>query len=342
MITIYSGRHKLHAPRFEICDGVVVENFEKPSRAEIVLKAVTERISGEIIGPEDFPEDAFATVHSRRYIEFLKTAGNRWATEGGKGDAMAYAFNTLHPEAREPKTIHGLLGMYTSDGAVPITPTSWEAIETSARVALTGAKLVAEGVGTAFSLCRPPGHHAARETAAGYCFLNNAAIAAQYLLDQGAARAAILDIDFHHGNGTQDIFYERDDVLFASIHIDPSHDYPYFLGHADEKGRGKGEGYNFNYPLQPGSGFEKYEPALEDAVQRIGACKADFLLVSLGVDTFEKDPISTFRLKSEDYLKIGGLIATAGLPTLFVMEGGYAVEEIGINVANVLEGFKGG
>ena len=170
----------------------------------------------------------------------------------------------------------------------------------------------------------------------GYCFLNNAAIATQAFLDQGARRVAILDVDYHHGNGTQDIFYRRDDVLFASIHGDPRVEYPYFLGYADERGEGAGEGCNHNYPLAHGSGWDLWSAALDDACVRIAGYAPDALVISLGVDTYKEDPISQFRLDSPDYLRMGERIARLGLPTLFIMEGGYAVEAIGINAVNVL------
>jgi acetoin utilization deacetylase AcuC-like enzyme len=189
-------------------------------------------------------------------------------------------------------------------------------------------------------LSRPPGHHAGADFFGGYCFLNNAALAAQHLRDQGAVRVAVLDIDYHHGNGTQSIFYERVDVLFTSIHGDPHTEYPFFLGYADERGAGAGLGFNHNLPLPRGTGFALWSAALQDALDGIQRFGAQALVVSLGVDTFEGDPISGFSLKSADYLRVGQAIAAAGLPTVFVFEGGYAVAEVGVNAVNVLEGFE--
>ena len=173
----------------------------------------------------------------------------------------------------------------------------------------------------------------------GYCFLNNAAIAAQGFLDSGASRVAILDVDYHHGNGTQDIFWDRDDVLVISIHADPSHAYPYFLGHRDERGVGRGQGYNVNFPLPTGTAWEDYRSTLQLAISRIHDEQVDFLVVSLGVDTFQHDPISAFRFRSEDFYSLGEFIAPLRKPTLFVMEGGYAVDQLGENVVGVLAGF---
>ena len=189
------------------------------------------------------------------------------------------------------------------------------------------------------ALTRPPGHHAGAEYYGGYCFLNNAALSAQVLLDQGARRVAIVDIDYHHGNGTQSIFYKRADVHTLSIHGDPATEYPFFLGYRDELGQGDGHGFNTNIPLPAGSQVSTWFRAVEMVLQEVMRYGADALVVALGVDTFEGDPISTFRLKSKDYLQVGRLLASARIPTVFVMEGGYAVQEIGINVANVLEGF---
>ena len=175
----------------------------------------------------------------------------------------------------------------------------------------------------------------------GYCFLNNAAVAAQALLNSGNSRVAILDVDYHHGNGTQSIFYDRADVLFTSIHGSPLTEYPFYLGHADELGEGAGEGFNLNLPLPAGSGNEAWFAALDAACRRIAQHGAQALVVSLGLDTFAGDPISKFKLQSDDFTRLGERIAKLGLPTIFVLEGGYAAAELGINAVNVLEGFEG-
>jgi acetoin utilization deacetylase AcuC-like enzyme len=225
-------------------------------------------------------------------------------------------------------------------GETSISHGTWEAARAAADVALTGASRLKEGARAAFALCRPPGHHAARDLYGGYCFLNNAAIAAQYLRDAGAARVAILDVDFHHGNGTQDIFYDRPDVLYISLHGDPAEAFPYFSGFADETGTGAGAGFTLNLPLPPGTEFGAWQDALRAALMRIENFRADALVVSLGVDTFAEDPISFFRLQSADFSTYGRMIGACGLQTLFVLEGGYAVGEIGVNVVNVLSGFE--
>ena len=222
----------------------------------------------------------------------------------------------------------------------PLTAGTWAAARCGANCALAAARAVAGGARSAFALTRPPGHHAGPDFFGGYCFLNNAAIAAQSLRDAGVERVAVLDIDFHHGNGTQAIFYDRADVFFASVHGDPRTEYPFYLGHADERGEGAGAGCNLNLPLPRGTGFAAWRDALVAALKDIAAFKAGALVVSLGLDTFEGDPVAGFGLHSPDYLRIGEDLAAANLPTVFVFEGGYAVAEVGVNAVNVLEGFE--
>ncbi|MET0542774.1 MAG: histone deacetylase family protein, partial [Variovorax sp.] len=241
----------------------------------------------------------------------------------------------------EPAVIEGKMGFYSMDAGWPFTQLTWTSVCGSANVALSGCELLLEGAKGAFALCRPPGHHAGREYMGGYCYLNNAAIAAAHAVAKGMKRVAVLDVDFHHGNGTQDIFYERADVLTVSIHGDPSASYPYFSGHADERGAGAGTGFNINMPLARGTTWQAYSAALQSACKAVAAHAPELLVVSLGVDTFEDDPISHFLLKSEDFSRMGEQIASVGCPTLFVMEGGYMVDEIGINAVNVLQGFEG-
>jgi acetoin utilization deacetylase AcuC-like enzyme len=343
MLTILGERHRLHHGRSELIDGELKPCFEMPKRVDIVSARLREAGFSETMAPQTFGIEALRRVHSDAYLEFLHDAWQEWTALGRTHDALP----TIWPARglrrdRAPHTIDGKLGFYSMDAGAPITAGTWEAVEESANIALTGAQRVHEGAHAAFALCRPPGHHAGRDVMGGYCYLNNAALAAAHWLAHGAQRVAILDIDYHHGNGTQSIFYERDDVLFTSLHADPLLDYPYLLGHADETGSGAGAGFNLNCPLPWGTAWSGYADALGHAARRIADYRADALVVSLGVDTFEGDPISRFKLQSGDFLRIGERIAQLGLPTLFVMEGGYAVDEIGVNVVNVLAGFEGG
>ncbi|MBX9914885.1 MAG: histone deacetylase family protein [Pseudomonadaceae bacterium] len=340
MLTYYSDDHHLHHGSCELMDGQLVPCFEKPQRAEHVLARVKERQLGAIHGPSDFGRAPLLRIHSAAYLDFFEGAWARWQAEQGQGDLLPYTWPARTLSERLPSSLHGQLGYYSFDAGAPITAGTWQAAYSAAQVALSAQAAIAGGAHSAFALCRPPGHHAAGELMGGYCYLNNAAIAAQAFLDQGRTKVAILDVDYHHGNGTQSIFYARNDVLFTSIHGDPVAEFPFFLGYADELGEGSGAGYNLNLPLAAGSGWDVWGAALETACQRIAAYGAEVIVVSLGVDTFKNDPISQFKLDSPDYLRMGQRIAALGLPTLFVMEGGYAVAEIGINAVNVLEGFQ--
>ena len=341
MLTIYSDNHRLHHGT-ELKDGVLKPCVEMPDRADAVLARVRAAGLGEVIAPRDYAPSFYSPVHSARYLNFLENAWTRWLAVGRSHDALPliWPVRDLRSDI-EPDHIDGKLGFYAMDAGVPITAGTWEAVRTSANLALTGADAVAAGAASAFALCRPPGHHAAAEYMGGYCYLNNAAIAAQRLIAGGARRVAIIDVDYHHGNGTQSIFYDRADVLFISLHGDPKSSYPYFLGHRDERGQGAGIGFNHNYPLPHGTAWDTYSTALADACGKLAAYMPDAIVVSLGVDTFKDDPISQFKLENDDYLRMGEAIAGVGKPTLFVMEGGYMVEDIGVNAVNVLLGFEG-
>lgn len=342
MLTVYSEDHRYQDAKFELIDGTLKPPVENPRRAEIVLNRIREVGLGEIMGPEDFGLEPVGRVHDERFITFLHTAHEAWRAVHGDTDALPLSWPSRDLRQIEPEAIDGKLGFFSFDAGSPITAGTWRAATAAVNVALTGANLLGKEKRAVFALCRPPGHHAARDLFAGYCFLNNAAIAAQALRDAGAGRACILDVDYHHGNGTQSIFYHRSDVLFVSLHAHPAQEYPYFLGYEDETGAAEGEGFNANYPMRWGTTWNAYGEALGRALDRIKVYGPDVLVVSLGVDTFERDPISRFKLKSEDYLAMGRAIAGIGCPTLFVLEGGYAIDELGVNVVNVLTGFESG
>jgi acetoin utilization deacetylase AcuC-like enzyme len=342
MKTVFSPRHIGHSGNSELVAGAIVPAFEKPSRAEFILSRLTEVGLGPVLEPGEHDLETAAKVHSRDYLDFLPTIYPRWRAEGREGTALPFTWPTRGLRGDVvPEFIDGQLGYYSFDGGCGVVEGTWDAVKSSHDVALTAAGLVKGGERAAFALCRPPGHHAGRSFMAGYCYINNAAVAAQWFLDQGAARVSILDVDYHHGNGTQEIFYSRADVQMINLHADPMQEYPYFLGHADEKGTGAGEGFNLNYPMRWGTDWSRWSEALEDGCRKLEAYAPDVIVVSLGVDTFEKDPISKFKLKTEDFPKIGARIARLGRPTLFVMEGGYAVAEIGVNAVGVLTGFEG-
>ena len=340
MITIFSEDHHLHFGKHELIDGQFVTPFECPARMDRVMERLREVNLGEVIAPRDFGLDPIRRVHSQDFIDFMQTAHDEWIKAHGDSDAIPICWPNRTLRQIIPEEIDGKLSYYSFDAGTPITSGTWKAATSAANVALTGVDLINAGKTAVFSGCRPPGHHASADMYGGYCFFNNAAIAAQSFLDSGARRAAILDVDYHHGNGTQAIFYDRSDVLYVSLHADPAQEFPYFLGFADETGEKEGNGCNRNFPMRWGTQWPAYRESLEKAIDHIRTFSPDILVISLGVDTFEKDPISQFRLKSDHFFKVGSTIAQLKRPTLFIMEGGYAVDDIGVNVVNVLTGFQ--
>jgi acetoin utilization deacetylase AcuC-like enzyme len=344
MLTFYNELHAQHRGRHEMFRGELVPCFEKPERADSVLAELGRRGLGRIVTPHGVPLMSLERVHTPRYLQFLRGAWNEWVAldpANAKKDAFpsVWPVRTLRSDI-EPENFAARMGLYSMDSGTPLTAGTWTAAKTGADCAVNAAHALRLGERSTFVLSRPPGHHAGKDFFGGYCFLNNAALAAQHLLDDGASKVAIIDIDYHHGNGTQSIFYQRNDVLFVSIHADPRNEFPFYLGHADERGEGAGHGFNLNLPLAAGSSTQAWFSALETACIRIGSFAPDALVVSLGVDTFAGDPLSKFSLQSADYLKIGERLAWLNLPTAFIFEGGYAVKELGVNVVNVLEGFE--
>jgi len=343
MDIIYSEDHRKRASKTELYGGELLPPFECPERMDFILEAIEKTSLGTIHSPKDFGRDPITAIHDEGFVTFIETCWQEWVAAGFKGEAIASVWPSRSmPSPRIPSFIDGKMGYYTLASETSISAGTAEAAYTSAQVALTAADAIMKGQAQMmFALCRPPGHHASKDQFGGYCFYNNAAIAAQHMRDQGAAKVAILDVDFHHGNGTQAIFYDRDDVLFLSLHGDPAEAFPYFLGYAEETGLGAGEGYNVNYPMPPKTPYSKWSEALDDALGRIRAFGADSLIVSFGADTFENDPISFFKLTSADFIDMGRRIAPLNLPTLTVMEGGYAVSEVGTNTVNLLLGMEG-
>ncbi|MEE4153051.1 MAG: histone deacetylase family protein [Erythrobacter sp.] len=337
MRSFFSEHQSAHAPSRELNNGEWMDFAESPAR----LGSILARIS-DTSAPTDQGLEPILAVHDPGYVNFLKSAHDEWLAQGRCGDAIGYAFPIRGRRPLEHDRIDARLGQYGFDAASPIAEGTWLSAYWSAQAALEGLGEVIAGASHAFALCRPPGHHSGRDYFGGYCYLNNAAIAARAAQASGLGPVAILDVDYHHGNGTQDIFYEDAGVFFASIHADPRSDYPYFWGHADETGAGAGEGATFNQPLPRGTTWGAYAPALDRALDRIAKVGARLLIVSYGADTFEEDPISQFRLTTEDMHRIGAAIALLGLPTLSVMEGGYRIDALGDNVAAFLAGLESG
>ena len=334
MRCFWDERQRRHAPESEFFNGALHPAAEHPGRVDAILRAI-----GPTEAPVDRGLEPLLRVHSPAYVELLRSAHDAWRAGGREGDAFPYTFPIVGRRELHLDRIDARLGQHSFDTSTPIAPGTWESSYWSAQTALAALDVVLNGERAAFALTRPPGHHAGRDYFGGYSYLNNAAIGAEAALASGVERVAILDVDYHQGNGTQDVFYDRAAVMFASIHADPATDYPYFWGHADEAGAGAGEGATLNLPMPRGTDWKAYAPALEQAVDWIGRGTPQLLIVSYGADTFAGDPISHFGLQTDDYALMAQRIAALGLPTLIVMEGGYAVDALGANVAAFLSGF---
>ncbi len=340
MITLYDDTQRLHAPETFLVAGRPQPIPEKPIRIDMLMKGVV-AVGSKVLQPPPITMDTVALIHDRRYLDFLETLLERWGHVPNSSDVplpniYAIQRSTLAP-ITYPDAVVGQAGYYLGDGACPVTPTTLQAATASAACAVEGANLIMRGERLVYALCRPPGHHAASDLASGFCFFNNAALAAE-ILTRAGKRTAILDIDVHHGNGTESIFYDRADVLTVSIHCHPKRFYPYFWGYDTETGRGEGEGFNFNLPLQRGTDINTYLPALETALQRVSDFTPDVLVLACGLDIAIDDPFQAFKIRTEDFHTIGQHIAQMKLPTLVVQEGGYPSESLGNNLAAVLRG----
>lgn len=339
MYTIYSPDHALHNPPQEFMEGALSAYLESPQRAEIILQAVQAAGLGEVVAPANFGLNPILAVHRADYVDHLRTIYDRWVAAGGAAEA---AFPSIYPQRdllrQPPVSPWAAVGYYSLDLSAPVTDGTYAAALCSAHVVLTGAHYLLDGEKLAYALCRPPGHHASTDVMGGYCYFNNAAIAAQHLISAG--RVAILDIDVHGGNGTQAIFYDRSDVLFISIHGAPEWEYPYFCGYADERGAGVGKGFTVNYPLAKGTDDSAYLQVLDEALVHIYRHNPAYLVLSAGFDTFKGDPLGQLALTTSGYAAIGQRIAALNLPVLVVQEGGYAVSALGENAVSLLRGLQ--
>ena len=335
-IPVYFDKRQLaHEPLQELHNGGWAAYAEMSDRARNILSQIRDPLE-----VRDFGLEPLLAVHDAGYVEFLRTAHDEWRAAGREGDAIGYTWPVVRRRQLALTRIDAKLGRYSFDAATPIAEGTWQGAYWSAQTALTALASILDGQSRhAFALCRPPGHHSGSDYLGGYCYLNNVAIAAEQARRSGR-RVAILDIDYHHGNGTQDIFYDDGEMLFVSIHADPATDYPFYWGHADEGGEGAGKGKNLNLPLPRGTTGVEYLAALETALDAIREHGAELIMLSFGADTFEEDPISQFKLRREDYPVIAGRIASLGMPVLVVMEGGYAVDALGRNVDAFLSGFE--
>ncbi len=348
---IRSDAHLGHTGLVELMAGREVPCFEAPERAIEIERALAADGGFPMLEPEAFGTDPITAVHDPDLVALVDAV---WTDALAAGDIdgsrpllpdtfklAAYAGPMALTEL--PASAHHRLGAFCFDTATPIVAGTAAAARAAVDVALSAAARVVGGERLAYGLCRPPGHHAARGMLGGYCFFNNAAIAAEWLRREGGfARVAILDVDYHHGNGTQQIFWERGDVLYVSLHADPDRAYPYYSGYASERGAGDGDGRTLNLPLPAATGLDGYATALGRGLEAIGSFAPDApLVLSLGFDTFERDPIGDLALRTADYHELGWMIAGAGLPVVALQEGGYAIDAIGANARAFLRGLRG-
>ena len=339
MKIFYSETHRRHEPPFEVFDGGLrVPYLENPDRMDKILTALYTVDWADIHTPKDFGLDPILAVHDKEYLDFLASAWTEWlATVPQDSSTLLPATFALRRHPHKPKSLLGRAGYYMMDLSACIVEGTYQASLASANCALSAAESVVSDQRSAFALCRPPGHHAGKDYAGGYCFINNAAVAANLLSQKGSV--AVLDVDYHCGNGTQDIFYDRADVLTISIHADPDYEYPSYIGFADERGEGRGLGYHHNFPLPAGTDDTAYLETLGQALQKIREFKPAYLVVSAGMDIYADDPLGRIKVTTEGIGEIAKSIADLELPTVIIMEGGYANAALGKNILAFLSAF---
>jgi acetoin utilization deacetylase AcuC-like enzyme len=339
-----------HDPGAEIWIGVTTPGTEVAERVTVIESTLRE-LGHDVVSAREFDDTWLTHVHSAELIDHLATVWHQWVTAGypdlGAERVVPYLFPSeelLHGLRRRlPTALHAQVGTYCYDTMTLIGPGSWRAIRAATHAARTAVELVASGAPYAYALTRPPGHHATRSAYGGSCYLNNTAIAAQALREAGYARVAVIDVDAHHGNGTQAIFYERSDVFTASVHVDPGAGwFPHHVGFADETGRDAGLGTNLNLTLAPGSGDEAWLSAVERAAGAVGDFDATALVIALGVDAAVDDPESPLQVTVEGYRRAGNVLAALDLPTVVVQEGGYHLPTLGQLVGSALDGLASG
>ena len=347
MKVVHSSAHLGHNPQEEIAESGAHSPHEHTGRGEIIRDTLARDPDMQVLEPTEWGIEPILAVHERGLHDFLASAWERYQRDVRPArevvpdffyrPAMREAMGSLS----EPSHVNAQLGWWCFETTTPITAGSYMAARGAVDVAMTAASLVLGGERFAYGNCRPPGHHATRDLYGGYCFFNNAAIVAHHLTSSRGMKVTVLDPDYHHGNGTQQIFYERDDVQYVSLHADPVRAYPYVTGFSDERGAGKGLGANSNFPLERGTGDAEFLQVLSKAADEIQRFQPELLVVSLGVDTFDGDPICDLRLTRRGFYDCGALVAGLGLPTVVLQEGGYALAELGNNVRAWLRGLEG-
>ena len=343
MDVVWTDLHRLHSPQHEINMGQPIPTYEKPSRAETIREQLLTDDRFRFVDRREYGKGPIEAVHHQGLIAFLESAWKELNARTGRTEFFPEAM--LHPGLRAgmgngplPTNAIAGLGYWCYETATPLAEGTYEASRASVDVALTAAQIVLDGASTSYGLCRPPGHHAAADVFGGFCFFNNAAIVANHVAATTGTKVTVLDVDYHHGNGTQQIFYDRDDVQFVSLHGDPERAYPWYIGYAEETGAGAGRGSTINVPLAAETEDDYYVARLADVAEKIAAFRPSMVIVSLGVDTYWNDPISDLALTTEGYRRCGEVIRSLGLPTVVLQEGGYDIEAIGRNVHAWLSG----
>ena len=338
MNAFFDDRQKLHNPKHFMVHGAIADNPEKPQRIDVLHKGALDA-GCYFQKPKDFGLGHISAIHSPRYLTFLQNIYRRWQYMEDAGSEVIPNIHPLYRTDSYPKSATGQSGFHQADTACPISEHTWDAAYWSAQSALGLAEHILLGAHSGYALCRPPGHNAFSETASGFCYINNSAIAAQYMRQAGK-RVAILDIDVHRGNGTQRIFYHRDDVLTISLHSDPARFYPFFWGHAHERGSGYGSGFNMNIPLARNSADAPYLETLKGALEQIDSFGTDIIVVALGLDASKNDPFAGLAITTDGFQKISEAISELGRPMALVQEGGYLSDELGRNLSSFLAGVR--
>lgn len=337
MLAIFDERQCLHRPLTRVAGGILKPNPEQPERVTMLLEGL-EAFGATVVAPEEHGPDAVQAIHDPDYLAFLQHGFDAWCRVPGNGPELR---SSVHPNAymnRRPDDLLGRAGYYQADSGCVLVEGTWEAVRASANTAIDAMLRVQSGEGMVYALCRPPGHHAYSDKAGGFCYLNNTAIAANLAATQGA-RVAVIDVDVHHGNGTQTIFYHRNDVLTVSVHGDPAHLYPYYAGYPDEIGENAGEGFNLNLPVPLMSGNEVYLEAVATACCTVRDFSPDIVVVALGLDASTDDPFACMAVDGDGFARMGALLGELRTRTLIVQEGGYPSASLARSLGAFLEGF---
>jgi acetoin utilization deacetylase AcuC-like enzyme len=343
MKAVRSDDHRSHDPAYEVEFGSQVPVHERPQRVDAIAEVLGREPGIDLVAPTAHGLAPIEAVHDPDLVDFLAHAWRDWVEATGHEVAIAETFTTTSVREgmgpnRVPSGPVGRFSHYVFDTSTPMVEGTYAAARAAVDIALTATDVVLAGEPVAYGLCRPPGHHAPRAAFGGFCYFNNAGVAAQHARGAGATKVTVLDVDYHHGNGTQQLFYDRPDVQYVSLHGDPDHAYPYFAGYADETGTGAGAGTTTNLPLAAGTTDEQYLERLAKALDAVARFGPDLLIVSLGVDTYELDPLGDLALTTEVFAPMGQLVGSLELPTVVLQEGGYHLPSLGANVAGFLRG----